>query len=145
MSTTVQLPPQKPPKPPASRNYAVTSEQIEIDILKQRMFEIEKNLAALNDELDKGNESALEKITAIREGLKILQQMIYGEPLYFLPGLGIQVKNMNLILEQMQADKDAQLNQIKGMKIALYVISAVAGIPALGAIIPMIGQVLGAI
>lgn len=142
MSTTVQLPPQKPNKP-AARNYAVTNEQIEIDILKQRMYEFEKNLASLGDDIGKDNEAALEKIAVIRESLKVLQQMIYGEPLYFLPGLGVQVKGMNLILEQMQADKEAQLNQIKGMKIALYLISVVAGIPAIGAILPAIGQLFG--
>lgn len=136
MSSTIQLPPQKPNKP-TTRNYAVTNEQIEIDILKQRMFEIEKNLAALNDELDKGNESALEKITAIRESLKVLQQMIYGEPLYFLPGLGVQVKNMNLVLEQMQAAEAAKINQLKGIKIAL----GVFGVTSFGTLATILSQI----
>lgn len=136
--TTQPLTP-KPNKPPAPRNYAKTTEEIEIDLLKQRMYEIEKNLAALGDIMDKGNEGALEKIAAIKESLKILQQMIYGEPLYFLPGLGVQVKNMNLVLEQMQADKEAQINQIKGMKTALVALGVTGGSTLIGVLVQLFG------
>lgn len=138
MSQTIQLPPQKPNKPPSSpRNYSKTTEEIEIDLLKQRMYEIEKNLADLNDEMGKDNESALEKITAIRESLKILQQMIYGEPLYFLPGLGVQVRNMNLVLEEMQAAEAAKINQLKGIKIAL----GVFGVTSFGTLATILTQI----
>lgn len=137
MSQTVQLPSQKPNKPTPPRNYTKTTEEIEIDLLKQRMYEIEKNLAALNDEMGKDNESALDKITAIRESLKILQQMIYGEPLYFLPGLGVQVRNMNAVLEQMQADEAAKINQLKGIKIAL----GVFGVTSFGTLATILSQI----
>lgn len=138
---TIKLPPQKPQKP-TPRNYTKTTEEIEIDLLKQRMYEVEKDVAALGDVLDKGNESALEKIATIKENLKILQQMIYGEPLYFLPGLGVQVKNMNLVLEAMQTAEEARVNQIAGMKKAIYVLTVIVAIPSLGTILPILGKLL---
>lgn len=135
---TIKLPPQKPQKP-TPRNYAKTTEEIELDLIKQRMYEIERNLAALNDELDKTNETSIEKIAAIREGLKDLQKLIYGEPLYFLPGLGVQVKNMNLTLELIQADREAQVNQIKGMKMAVVALGVTGGGTFIGMLIQLFG------
>lgn len=121
------------------RDYAKTTEQIEIDILKQRMYEIETNVAALGDIMGKDNETALEKIAAIKENLKILQQMIYGEPLYFLPGLGVQVKDMNRALQQMQATEDARLNQMKGVKLTLIALGITGG----GTLIGVLTQIFG--
>lgn len=138
---TIKLPPQKPQKP-TPRNYAKTTEEIELDLIKQRMYEIERNLAALNDEMDKTNETSIEKIAAIREGLKDLQKLIYGEPLYFLPGLGVQVKNMNAVLEAMQTAEEARVNQIAGMKKAIYVLTAIVAIPSLSTILPILGKLL---
>lgn len=135
---TIKLPPQKPQKP-TPRNYAKTTEEIELDLIKQRMYEIERNLAALNDEMDKTNETSIEKIAAIREGLKDLQKLIYGEPLYFLPGLGVQVKNMNLTLELIQADREAQVNQIKGMKMAVVALGVTGGGTLIGVLVQLFG------
>lgn len=153
MSTTIQLPPQKPNKPPAPRNYSLTNEQMEIDVLKQRMYEIERSVAALGDILDKDNEITLEKIAVLREtakenlalirkNLEELSNMIYGQPLYFLPGLGVQVKNMNAVLEAMQAAEEARVNQIAGMKKAIYILTAIIAIPSLGTILPILGKLL---
>lgn len=133
MSTTVRLPGGRPKTPK-------TTEQ-EIDILGQKITYLEGILAELHDQVDKDNSALIEKIGICRDGLKDLQSLLYGDPRFLITGLAAEIRAIRVTLDALEEEREAFMNQIKGVKIALYVVGVIAGIPALNAILPLLSGI----
>lgn len=94
-------------------------------------------MAELHDEVDKNNSAQIEKIGACREGVKDLQSLLYGDPRFLMPGLAQDVKAVRTALEALEDEREAFLNQIKGMKIALVLIGLTGG----GTLVTLLTQI----
>lgn len=127
------------------------------DIFRDRIRYIEASLAELVNEASKHHTELIariefatsteatragtmaEKIIQVQKDIQELELMIYGAPKYLMPGLAKQIQQIDEALKAMQADKQAEVNQLKGIKVAV----GMFGVTSLGTLITILTQIFG--
>lgn len=79
-----------------------------------------------------------EKIAKVQKDIQELELLVYGEPKYLMPGLAKQIQQIDESLKGMRAEREALVNQVKGMSWGLKVV----GLTGAGTLLGVLGQVL---
>lgn len=93
-----------------------------------------EQVTALSATVAKNQTIIGDKVTACQEAVQELQLMVLGEPRYMYPGLAKQVKEHGELIEEIQNERDALKNQVKGMSLGLKLAGG-AGIGSLAGLI----------
>jgi hypothetical protein len=94
--------------------------------------ELEKQVIQLSATVARNQEIVGGKVMACQEAVKELQLMVLGEPRYMLPGLAERIRKMDESIEDIQNERDALKNQLKGLKVGL-------GLAGGGSLVGLIG------
>lgn len=81
--------------------------------------ELEKQVTELAAMVAKHNTIIGDKMAACQAAVQELQLMILGEPRYMYPGLAKTVEEQGNLIEEIQNERDALKNQLKGLKVGL--------------------------
>ena len=95
--------------------------------VSQHHAELAAQVAALAATVARNHEIVSSKVAACQDAVKEMQLMVLGEPRYMLPGLGERIKEMSESIETIQDEREALVNQIKGMSLALKILSVAGG------------------